>query len=653
MSAQFPLPIHRYQGGELQPTVRPLVAEYPLHLTVNERPLATLIASPHQLNFLVIGFLKLQGMIDTLEDIRCLGVCTEQGAARVEIRGETPQGLRPTLTSGCGTGISFDLELRGAARQPQPEAYPAEAVLALMRQLARRAELYGRHGGLHSAAVGNASGLLLHAEDLGRHNTLDRIAGEALFRGLDLHGCMLVSSGRISTEMVAKSARLGIGLIASRTSPTEAAVRLARQAGITLIGYLRGETFEVYTHPAQLALPNAAWLIPHTSGVILAGGESRRMGSDKSLLALAGERFIERSYQLMASLFEEVLIVTNSPELYADIPCRKVPDLYRGQGALAGIHSGLQHASQPQIFVVACDMPFLQPELIRHLCAEIGQADVHIPRTDSGLEPLHSCYRKSCLTAIETLLQNNGRRITDFFPALRVTELCAEACKKFDTEGRSFHNINTPQDYFSLRETSPSRHQTKPLPGTPASSHPRKLPVPAISFIARSGTGKTTLLEKVIAIFKARGFRVGVVKHDAHRFEIDHPGKDSYRLTAAGADTMLISSQAKLALVKQQDQTPELDELLTSYFSDVDLVLIEGFKLSGLPKIEVHRPAHSEAYICIGEQTDPSLMAVASDQPLELEVPLLDLNDPATIVDFIISTVLSTSETKVPANVQR
>lgn len=657
MSDHQPLSIHRYQKGELQPTERPLVAEYPLQLTINDRPLATLIASPHQLNFLVIGFLKLQGMIESLDDILCLGVCSEQGAARVEIRGETPQGLRPTLTSGCGTGISFDLELHGEPYQPQPATYPAEAVIDLMRQLAKCAELYGRHGGLHSAAVGNASGLLLHAEDLGRHNTLDRLAGEALFKGIDLHGCMLVSSGRISTEMVAKSARLGIGLIASRTSPTEAAVALAREAGITLIGYLRGESFEVYTHPDQLAMRSTSGIIPHTTGVILAGGESRRMGSDKSLLALSGERFIERSYQLMASLFSEVLIVTNSPDLYADIPCRKVPDVYRGKGALAGIHAGLHHASQSQIFVVACDMPYLQPELIRHICQENSAAEVYIPRSSHSLEPLHACYRKSCLPAMEEVLDNDGRRIIEFFPAVNVVEIPEQNWKRFDPQGLSFHNINTPQDYFSLREANPARLQKKnlapQLPVTDSATLTVEHRVPAISFVAKSGTGKTTLLEKVIGIFKERGYRIGVIKHDAHRFDIDHPGKDSHRFTAAGADTMLITSQAKLALVKQHEQSPEIEDVLASYFTDVDLVLTEGFKLSGLPKIEVHRAAHRKPFICLGEKTDPTLVAVASDEQLELDVPVLDLNNPAKIVDFIISELLPVSESRESMHVQR
>ena len=158
---------------------------------------------------------------------------------------------------------------------------------------------------------------------------------------------------------------------------------------------------------------------------------------------------------------------------------------------------------------------------------------------------------------------------------------------------------------------------------------------PAVSFVAKSGTGKTTLLEKVIVELKERGYKVGVIKHDAHRFDIDHPGKDSHRLTAAGADTMLISSPEKLALVKKHGASPSLDELIATYFSDVDIVLTEGFKLSGLPKIEVHRGERSSELLCRGEQHDPALIAVASDEQLELDVPILDLNSIKDVADFV------------------
>ncbi len=157
----------------------------------------------------------------------------------------------------------------------------------------------------------------------------------------------------------------------------------------------------------------------------------------------------------------------------------------------------------------------------------------------------------------------------------------------------------------------------------------------AVSFVAKSGTGKTTLLEKVITELKRRGYRVGCIKHDAHRFDIDHPGKDSHRLTVAGADTMLIASPEKLAIVRQHVEAPPIEELIATYFSDVDIILTEGFKKSGLPKIEVHRRERSATLLCRGEQHDPSLLAVASDEPLQLDVPVLDLNNPSQIVDFL------------------
>jgi len=162
---------------------------------------------------------------------------------------------------------------------------------------------------------------------------------------------------------------------------------------------------------------------------------------------------------------------------------------------------------------------------------------------------------------------------------------------------------------------------------------------PAVSFVAKSGTGKTTLVTQVIAELKRRGYRVGAIKHDAHRFEIDHEGKDSQRMTAAGADTTLISSPAKHALVVQHAAAPGIEELIARYFGDVDVVLAEGYKLTALPKIEVHRPAHSDTLLCRGEHPDPTLLAVACDEPMDLDVPQLDLNDPPAVADFIVSAL--------------
>jgi molybdopterin-guanine dinucleotide biosynthesis protein MobB len=186
--------------------------------------------------------------------------------------------------------------------------------------------------------------------------------------------------------------------------------------------------------------------------------------------------------------------------------------------------------------------------------------------------------------------------------------------------------------------------QGDPSDCVPMPARSAKLPVPAVSFVAKSGTGKTTLLEQVISELKKRGWRLGVIKHDAHKFEIDHPGKDSYRFTAAGADTMLISSPAKLATVKQHAQSPPIEELIATYFADVDIVLTEGFKKSGLPKIEVHRAECGNTLLCRGETHDPALLAVASDEPLQLDVPVLDLNNPSAVALFVEQRFLGRSK---------
>ena len=160
---------------------------------------------------------------------------------------------------------------------------------------------------------------------------------------------------------------------------------------------------------------------------------------------------------------------------------------------------------------------------------------------------------------------------------------------------------------------------------------------PIVSIVAKSGTGKTTLLEKLIGELKRRGYAVGAVKHDAHRFEIDREGKDSWRLTQAGADTMLITSPAKVAMVKQNRDgvEPSLVEAIAAYCGDLDIVLTEGFKKSSLPKIEVHRRECSARLLCRDEEHDPQLIAVASDSSLDIDVPVYDINDAAGLCDLI------------------
>jgi FdhD protein len=450
-----------FQKGRLEPLESQIVNEFPLKLLVNGREIATLIASPHDLRFLVAGFLRLQGFVDSAADFHMLSVCEDFGVANVRIRGEVPGELRPVLTSGCGTGVTFNLETgpREWDGRCGGGIFRPEAVFRLMEGLARQAEGYKSHGGIHSAAVGDKDGkLILYAEDLGRHNTLDRIAGEALLKGIALEGAFLVTSGRVSTEMAVKAARLGVALIASRTSPTDMAVRICREAGIALIGYARGGKFTVYNGAERIDISASEMKIRGVTGVILAGGRSSRMGSNKALLPYRGGRFIEAIHRQLAEIFAEVLVVTNNPEQYEFLPCRKVPDIFVGAGSLAGIHSGLSHSANPAIFVVACDMPYLNSGLIRNLAEQADPHGVVIPEGPDGLEPLHAVYGKGCLEAMESSLKRGEKRIVSFFPEVEVKRIKAEQIASMDDSFCSFSNINTPEEYFRLRgdERSPA-----------------------------------------------------------------------------------------------------------------------------------------------------------------------------------------------------
>jgi molybdopterin-guanine dinucleotide biosynthesis protein B len=154
--------------------------------------------------------------------------------------------------------------------------------------------------------------------------------------------------------------------------------------------------------------------------------------------------------------------------------------------------------------------------------------------------------------------------------------------------------------------------------------------IPIVSVVGKSGSGKTTLLEGLIRELKRRGYRVGTIKHDAHSFEIDRPGKDTWRHAQAGSDHVVISSPQRVASIRRVQQEQTLEELAAG-MADVDLVLTEGYKRGSAPKIEVSRRARSETLICRPDE----LVAVASDQPFDLDVPQYDLNDVLGLADLI------------------
>ncbi len=203
------------------------------------------------------------------------------------------------------------------------------------------------------------------------------------------------------------------------------------------------------------------------SGIILAGGKSTRMGRDKAFVEVGGRPLIERVLERVQQVAEETIIVTNSPQQYAHLPARLVPDVVRGRGPLVGIYSGLQAARHDLAIVVACDMPFLKPDLLRFMLAESAEYDVVIPHTavsaaprglharppagptakTKGLHPLHAAYRRTCLPVIEKLIDTDDLRVIAFLAAVRVRYIEPDEIARFDPRRQSFFNVNTPAEW--------------------------------------------------------------------------------------------------------------------------------------------------------------------------------------------------------------
>ena len=246
----------QYVGDERHCANKPMVIEAAWPLIVNGEHWLTILCTPTKLNYFVLGFLFNEGLISTTDDVLDLqiGLPPEQ-VIRVELQDRDlnlPQ--RRTLTSGCGGGVTFvDL---AAAREPIHSSLrvTARRISDLMTQLMTIvAADHRRVGGFHTAGLSDAYELLAVATDIGRHNTLDKVAGECLARNISIRDSILLTTGRISVEMLGKVARMQVPVVVTLNSPTHLAAELAREWGITLIGYARGTKMHVYTGWQRIA----------------------------------------------------------------------------------------------------------------------------------------------------------------------------------------------------------------------------------------------------------------------------------------------------------------------------------------------------------------------------------------------------------------
>ena len=250
--------LHHFSGGRFQPKDIPVVQEGPLSVYVNGQELVTLLCTPSKLEALVVGFLAFEGIIRGLEDIQSLTVLDEDGYADVRLTSDFVPPRRRIHTSGCGGGITFSLETHGSAAMEDNSSVDPRSLFPLIRELYVDAQSYRESRGIHAAALADGEKLVIVTEDVGRHNAIDKICGEAMLRGIPTTGKVLLATGRISSEMLRKGAHMGTPIVVSRTSATTMSIDLAKRLGLTLIGYVRGDSFYVYSHPERLVLPKPA-----------------------------------------------------------------------------------------------------------------------------------------------------------------------------------------------------------------------------------------------------------------------------------------------------------------------------------------------------------------------------------------------------------
>lgn len=253
--------IWRFAEGRMEAVADATAAEAPLTIIVDGEELVTLLCTPSAQRELAIGFLFAEGLIGGAGDVAEVSVDAVRGKVSVTTRSQRRTAAellgRRTLTSGCGRGSVFYSVNDVLGLSPLPEkdgfAIAPGVLLETMRNWQRQTPLFAATGGAHAAALVDADGLVLAAfEDIGRHNAVDKVVGSRLLANLPTSKTALLTTGRLSSEMVVKAIRAGIPVIASRSAPTALACEFANRLGITLVGFVRGARLNVYAHPRRL-----------------------------------------------------------------------------------------------------------------------------------------------------------------------------------------------------------------------------------------------------------------------------------------------------------------------------------------------------------------------------------------------------------------
>lgn len=349
------------------------------------------------------------------------------------------------------------------------------------------------------------------------------------------------------------------------------------------------------------------------TAVILSGGLARRFGGvEKGLQCFNGKPMISHIIERLSPQVCKIVLNINRLHdvyhaQYPDIPTYS-DDLDGFQGALSGMLSGFRQLEGDYLLFVSCDSPFVPTNLVQKLATALRINDAQIAYAHDGekAHPTFALIHRSISPALADYLAQGERRLLQFFQSQKSVAV------DFSEQPDAFQNFNSAEQLASGQISV-------------------KFCKPLLAITGYSGTGKTTLLEKLIPALKQKGVQVGLIKHSHHHVDVDKAGKDSHRLRLAGANPTMIVCDQRWAMMVETDELADF-QYLTEQFRDqnVDLILVEGFKHEGLPKIQLHRQDLDKPL----PELDEFTIATATDYPLERE-NRLDINNIEQISDFV------------------
>lgn len=229
-----------------------LPVEKPLRIYVNDNYIVTLMATPERIEELAYGWLWSNDLISTAREVHKIFVDIERAIVFIEISGDLPEVIERIVSSGCGGGAMISDYLSTVPEVKSDLRISLKSLVSLQTQFMQKAIIYKETGGVHGAALSSSEDILFTAEDIGRHNTVDKVIGWSLINKLDLKNTMIFTTGRISSEMLFKVAKASLPIVITRTAATDLAVKLAEKAGVTIVGYLRKNRAEIYSHPENI-----------------------------------------------------------------------------------------------------------------------------------------------------------------------------------------------------------------------------------------------------------------------------------------------------------------------------------------------------------------------------------------------------------------